>query len=35
MRKELLEKIRNNPIIYSYLREESHEYIKLLKDENF
>lgn len=35
MKKELLNKIRNNPIVYSYLREESHEYIKLLKDENY
>ena len=35
MNKELLTKIRNNPIIYSYLREDSSEYIYLLKDENY
>ena len=35
MNKELLQKIRSNPVIYSYLREESHEYIKLLKDESY
>lgn len=35
MNKELLKKIRSNPVIYSYLREESHEYIKLLKDESY
>ena len=35
MNKELLKKIRSNPIIYSYLREESDEYIKLLKDESY
>ena len=35
MNKNLLNKIRTNPIIYSYLREESHEYIKLLKDESY
>lgn len=35
MKKELLKKIRTNPIIYSYLREESYEYIKLLKDESY
>ena len=35
MNKNLLNKIRSNPIIYSYLREESHEYIKLLKDESY
>ena len=35
MKKELLKKIRSNPVIYSYLREESHEYIKLLKDESY
>ena len=35
MKKELLNKIRNNPIIYSYLREDSKEYIKLLKDEKY
>lgn len=35
MNKELLNKIRNNPLIYSYLREDSTEYIKLLKDENY
>lgn len=35
MKKELLKKIRSNPAIYSYLREESHEYIKLLKDETY
>lgn len=35
MNKNLLNKIRTNPIIYSYLREESHEYINLLKDENY
>ena len=32
MNKEILKIIRENPIIYSYLREESHEYINLLKD---
>lgn len=35
MNKELLQKIRSNPVLYSYLREESHEYIKLLKDESY
>ena len=35
MNKCLLNKIRNNPLIYSYLREDSTEYIKLLKDENY
>ena len=35
MNKNLLKQIRSNPIIYSYLREESHEYIKLLKDESY
>ena len=32
MNKCLLNKIRNNPLIYSYLREDSTEYIK---DENY
>ena len=35
MNKEILKIIRENPIIYSYLREESHEYINLLKDNKY
>ena len=35
MDKETLKLIRDNPIIYSYLREESQEYIYLLKDKNY
>ena len=35
MDKETLNIIRNNPIIYSYLREESQEYEYLLKDKNY
>ena len=35
MDKETLKLIRDNPIIYSYLREESQEYINLLKDKNY
>ena len=35
MNKEILKIIRNNPLIYSYLREESSEYINWLKDNNY
>ncbi len=35
MKKNLLTKIRNNQLVYSYLREDSSEYIYLLKDENY
>ena len=35
MKKELLKKIRSNPLVYSYLRENSYEYENLLRDENY
>ena len=35
MKKELLEKIRSNPTIYSLLREESYHYKYLLRDEKY
>lgn len=35
MKKELLKKIRSNPLVYSYLRENSYEYEYLLRDENY
>ena len=35
MDKETLKLIRDNPIIYSYFREESQEYIYLLKNKNY
>lgn len=35
MTKELLEKIRRNPEIYSLLREESYHYKYLLRDEEY
>lgn len=35
MKKEILNIIRSNPILYSYLREESQEYIYLLKDYSY
>ena len=35
MKKELLNKIRNNKLVYSYLREDSSKYEYLLNDENY
>lgn len=35
MNKELLNKIRSNKLIYSYLREDSSHYKKLLRDPNY
>ena len=35
MKKELLKKIRSNPLVYSYLRENSYEYEYLLRDDNY
>ena len=35
MNKELLTKIRTNPILYNYLREESYNYKYLYRDESY
>ena len=35
MNKELIEYIKNNPIIYSFLREESYHYKYLYRDNNY
>lgn len=35
MKKEILQRIRSNPYIYSYLREDSTLYKEILKDEKY
>ena len=35
MDKEILNKIRNNPLIYNYLRENSYEYQGLYRDKKY
>ena len=35
MKKELLKTIRDNPYLYSLLREESYHYTYLLQDDNY
>ena len=35
MRKETINYIKNNPLIYNYLREESYHYTDLYKDDNY
>ena len=35
MKKEILDVVRNNPLIYSYLREDSLQYKYLLKDSSY